>query len=265
VDSDLATLIAALPSGVLPAGRLIAAQDGGGSPYWLSDEPAEADLWIRVHAEHPESGLWPLALHGLEADPDRPWVEGAVFPKDSSDPGSHDIGELLAELWDDNADDPGDEDEDDEAERVLVISPFTRWPGLAPAGDPQESPDDLADNYAQKVFDGSARLGLVAVQRSADVIARIGWTGTTNIGTEPGQISAVLRDWEERFEIRVVGIGFDTLRLSVAAPPMTLDEALPVAAEHFAFCPDNVWTGSDSIAAYAEDLVAAKHWDFWWD
>ena len=54
------------------------------------------------------------------------------------------------------------------------------------------------------------------------------------------EISAVLRDREQRFGARVVAAGFSTLLLSVAAPPTTREKALAVAAEHFAFCPDNV-------------------------
>jgi hypothetical protein len=64
-----------------------------------------------------------------------------------------------------------------------------------------------------------------------------------------------------------VGVGFAELCLSVAAPPMTIDDALPVAAEHFAFCPDNVWQGRHpfTLAGYAERLVGAASWTFWWD
>ncbi|MEU4805583.1 DUF4253 domain-containing protein [Actinosynnema sp. NPDC023587] len=80
-------------------------------------------------------------------------------------------------------------------------------------------------------------------------------------------ISAVVRDWEDRFGVRVVAVGFATLYLSVANPPTTLEEALRVAAEHFAFCPDNVWQrdGAPTLRAYAEQLVDSDVWAFWWD
>jgi hypothetical protein len=65
----------------------------------------------------------------------------------------------------------------------------------------------------------------------------------------------------------VVGVGFADLYLSIAAPPSTLQEALHVAAEHFAFCPDNVWQNSHpyTLVAYAERLVGLNSWEFWWD
>jgi hypothetical protein len=75
----------------------------------------------------------------------------------------------------------------------------------------------------------------------------------------------VLRDWEERFGARVVGVGFDTLYASVAAPPATDDEALRVAAEHYAFCPDNITQGPGSLSQYARHILGQPGWAFWWD
>ncbi|MEU9715603.1 DUF4253 domain-containing protein [Streptomyces sp. NPDC047976] len=55
-------------------------------------------------------------------------------------------------------------------------------------------------------------------------------------------------------------------RSRLRPPPRTLAEALPVAAEHLAFCPDSVWQGSGTVRDYAaEALVGAAHWSFWWD
>ncbi|CAM5351347.1 DUF4253 domain-containing protein [Streptomyces avidinii] len=54
--------------------------------------------------------------------------------------------------------------------------------------------------------------------------------------------------------------------MSVAAPPRTVVRRLPVAAEHFAFCPDNIWQGFGSIRTYADEAVTGSgHWGFWWD
>ena len=67
------------------------------------------------------------------------------------------------------------------------------------------------------------------------------------------RLCAVLRSWEDRFGIRVVALGFDQLLVSVATPPTTLAEARALAAEHFAFCPDNIRQGGDpTLPAYAE-------------
>jgi hypothetical protein len=38
-----------------------------------------------------------------------------------------------------------------------------------------------------------------------------------------------------------------------------------VAAEHLAFCPDNVDGSVHELAEYAEQLIGAHSWTFWWD
>jgi hypothetical protein len=63
----------------------------------------------------------------------------------------------------------------------------------------------------------------------------------------------------------VIGVGFADLYVSVAAPPADQGEALRVAAEHFAFCPDNIWQGKSPLSAYANGLIDAPIWRFWWD
>ncbi|MEU1230726.1 DUF4253 domain-containing protein [Streptomyces sp. NPDC005828] len=72
---------------------------------------------------------------------------------------------------------------------------------------------------------------------------------------------------EDRFGARVVALTFDQLVVSVAAPPRTPEEAEAVAAEHFAFCPDNITQGHhESLREYArEALLDVPVWSFWWD
>lgn len=40
-----------------------------------------------------------------------------------------------------------------------------------------------------------------------------------------------------------------------------------MAAEHFAFCPDNVSQGTADgfLRSYARTLVGEHTWSFWWD
>lgn len=65
----------------------------------------------------------------------------------------------------------------------------------------------------------------------------------------------------------VLALEPDMLYVSVAAPPTTMTEALAVAAEHFAFCPDTAWQGhEESLTEYAAVRVLGKRaWSFWWD
>ncbi len=246
--------------------------DGDIQPLWLSDGPATAELWTRMHAEHTRSGLWPLLLDSPDPNDGefRPWGSGEVFPEQMSSPTSHAPAGLLAQWWKTyTAVDEGD-DMLDADRRLAITAPFGQtWPGLAPGWGTTTNPDQLAAEYAQAFLADrpQTRLRLVAAATGAEALAATGWAGPCNYDNDTAKFSAVVRDWEHRFGARVVGIGFDTLHLSVAAPPMNTKGALLVAAEHFAFCPDNVWQGSPpyTLAAYAERIVGMNSWDFWWD
>jgi hypothetical protein len=235
----------------LPAGRHIRPDLDDDEPavLWLSRTAPPPGLWGELRAAHPGTGLWPLLLTHLRDAPARPWVEGELFPGDMSDPAAHDPVALLSAWW------PADAD--------------GAWPGLAPAAavDPAVA-DATADREAAGLLASRTpwRLGLVAAERGADALTVVGWGGPANHAGDTAQISAVLRSWEDRFGARVVGAGYDRLFLSVAAPPATAGEALAVAAEHFAFCPDNVWgSGDGRLPGYAARLIGAPAWQFWWD
>jgi hypothetical protein len=269
----------------LPAGRLVRPDLDrlrlGPKPttvprpaYWLSDRPASAALWRRLHAEHARSGLWPLLLAGLGERPQRPWVAGEVDPEPAAEVDGHDAAGFLATRWTNYVEgmERAAREEDGSASNLdQELAPLGRaWPGLAPAAEPLQDPAVLADWYAGLLADGTPRLGLVAADRSADALAVTGWLGPCNYVPRTAPLAAVVRSWEDRFGVRVVGIGFDTLHLSVAAPPATLEHALWVAAEHLAFCPDNVQAdlvgfGPNPLAAYAEQIRGEQSWAFWWD
>jgi hypothetical protein len=165
-------------------------------------------------------------------------------------------------------------DEDDDmlsAERRLAVStPFGQsWPGRAPRRESVTSADQSAAEYAQVFLSGrpQSRLGLVTAASGAEALITAGWSGPANYDNDTAKFSAVVGDWESRFGARVVAVGFSTLHLSVAAPPTAEEDALLVAAEHFAFCPDNIWQGARpyTLAAYAERITGVHNWDFWWD
>ncbi|MFI9815162.1 DUF4253 domain-containing protein [Saccharothrix variisporea] len=262
LPADLAALVAdpadrslSVP---LPPGRAVHSQeeDSDRPALWLSDGPAPEGLWTRLRAEHARSGLWPLLLDALDDDAEdyRPWASGEFAPGEMSSPAAHDPAALLADWWTRHAD-------------PATTPHGTRWPGSAPAPAAVGDPDRIADGLAEHLLaeHPSMRLGLVAADRGADALTTVGWFGPAEHTDDTAEISAVLRSWEDRFGARVVGVGFSTLLLSVAAPPTTPDAALAVAAEHFAFCPDNVWQGVSPLTAYAEHLVGDHSWSFWWD
>ncbi|MEU2112281.1 DUF4253 domain-containing protein [Streptomyces sp. NPDC019507] len=241
----------------LPPGRLVDTTVDG--PWhepllWYGDEPAAPSTWDRLLPARRAGGLHPVLIGG--ADGPHTWE---LSPQRVSYPGDHDAEEVLEEFWESCAADEPDTDGE--------------WPGLAPGGTLPEDPDRLAAEAVDALSTGErgdvwkgARPALVRARRSADIPAAIGWSGPLDHEYDVARLCSVLRSWEDRFGIRVVGLSFDQLVVSAAAPPTTTADAEALAAEHFAFCPDNLRQGPrPRLGAYAELLLGAPVWTFCWD
>ncbi|MGW5877259.1 DUF4253 domain-containing protein [Nocardiopsis terrae] len=237
----------------LPYGRMLSSHERD-PLLWVSEEPVAVGLWSRLFAESPCSGWWPLLVEGFDRDPDL-FLEASTI------------------------------------ERFTALTDHTTRPGLLRArrgGDgppPGDRPlrEDLARN-GSRCFPGGGhgrgnglgvcrtpgrartpqRLGLVRASSGAQALLSCGWSGPLNYDNDTAVFAAVVADWERRFGARLLGLGFDTLTLSVASAPTDIDQALRVAAEHFAFCPDLVWQGRSphTLRGYAERLVDRPVWDF---
>lgn len=238
------------------------------------DRPADAPaaMWIGrgdtdflVHAtrEYPRSGLWPVVLDdppgGLDGDGlDGSWLDDVLDPHD--DPAgavaSFDARDLLAAWWDDNRPLGSDAPAGDERDERW----FRTFPGLARlTADRPTGFDDWQQHHQERL------VALVPAARPADVPAVLGWWGAANHDQSGPQLSAVLRSWEDRFGAVLVGLGFDTLVVVPARAASDDDEALHLAAEHLAFCSDNVFQGPGSVPDYAAWVVDRLAWSFWWD
>ena len=230
-------------------------------PLWLTapfDHAAAA--WSALEGALSGSGLVPLLLSDLVGDPGRPWESGELEPVSPGELAGLDGRALLPRLWADAVPDE-EEDADYTAE---ALDPFSRaFPGLAAATSGAAGPEALAATAASLA--GPLRIGLVAAPRPADAVVAMGWNGAVNCHESPVPLAVVLRSWEDRFGATLLHAGFDSLDLLVRRPAASEQEALAVAAEHFAFCPDNVYQGAGSIRDYAAELPGASRWSFWWD
>jgi len=283
--------LAADPSGralglELPPGTLVDATDEG--PWhepllWHADTPATPGAWAAVQPARRTSGLLPLLIDvgGTQGGPE----DWELMPGEVSYPGDHDAEEVLAEFWEEYAADELDADEEYAGKEAVedlfgepqpqdeTTAPYgPKWPGLAPTPTLASDPDMIAAEIADSLTaDGTwlkdRRLALVPARRSADIPAAIGWSGPLNYENDVARLCAVLRSWEDRFGVRVVALTFDRLILSVAAPPTTQQQAEAIAAEHFAFCPDNITQGHhETLRAYARhEVLNQPVWSFWWD
>jgi hypothetical protein len=222
---------------------------------WLTDDEIVdvEDYWWRLAHEFHSTGLWPLVTDGLNGDLDRPWREGELGAPE--DPEGVDVEAFLRSNVE------GDDEVGDE--------PELRWQGLAPAvpltGDGAAVDPDVGQLPYRLEAAPLGALMLVPALRPADVLARLGWLGAVNLDAGGGQLSAVLRSWEDRFGAVPVCVGFDTLVLAVSRPPTDPTALQQLALEHYGFCPDNVEQGAGSVEAYAVDLAGQRMWSFWWD
>jgi predicted DNA-binding WGR domain protein len=227
---------------------------------WATDDLVEDAGRIVYLIRQPAAArnLVPVLLAGMESETNRPWDSHEFCPTDPRRAVLIDVEAELAKSW------RGHFEDDDEfaSERLASVRPFGKtFPGMARPASLDRITED-SDVLAQM---RGRRIGLIAAPRPADVLAAVGWCGAVNIYEDPALLSAVLRSWEIRWNAYLVEIGFDTLTLTVGNPPQDDKSALALAAEHCAFCPDNIWQGSETIAAYARDLAGSPTWQFWFD
>lgn len=240
----------------LPDGSLYSPMAEGGSRgedpvIWASVRPVAnlGQIWSRLAAAFSETGVWPFVIdasYGFKGFDD--------YLMDVPRGRHTEALAILRKSWNDMV--SFDKEFPDEE-----IAPFGKaFPGLA---DPM--PGDRPSSIDHLVAAASGHLGLVAVNRPADILDAVGWMGAANYDGDPLDMTTVLRSWELRFDAYVVGLTTDTLTLAVGRPPRDVRSATAIAAEHFAFCPDNIQQGVGSISEYARLLVNESLWPFWWD
>jgi hypothetical protein len=255
----------------LPAGRPAHANrivppvgEAAAPALWLTDEPVPdaAVVWRSLVDQYPATGLWPLILRSLSAGGHRPWDSGELHPVTMGTIDCLDALAILARGWADSLVPIGGLAGHPAIERAL--EPYgAAFPGLAEASPRNEEQSVLSAEVLGQ--SRAARIGLVRCRRPADAVAAIGWLGSIN-RIEPAQVAAVLRSWEDRFGVVLAGLDFATLTLLVRHPPRTVEQALPIAAEIAAFCPDEVRQGTyDSLRQMSGALVGRPFWRLWFD
>lgn len=227
---------------------------------WVTDEPlSDSRTYAEcVHAFRAGSGLWPVLIPPDErfSAGGQDWLDDRGFTRpDAGQVPDRDPASALAGWWEPRC------CTDD------CLHPFTSgFPGLAVRSSRRFDPvAEAAETGSLLAGIRDYRLGLVAVDRPGDVLAAVGWLGAGSSTQDVPALSAVLRSWEERYGAMLVVLGFDTLELSVAAPPTTEHRALRLAAEHRAFCLDSFTRQPGTLRDSALHLIAGAVWRFWWD
>jgi hypothetical protein len=266
----------------LPAGKRLYPhnQPSGSSPpiAWITTPAVDGPgpIWAALSAVSDQTGLVPFLAGAQERRSARSWYIGKFpldqgYPQNASPAGDLDVAGILKDRWDCRAAPEAGHYSDKEEEletrerEAARITPFTpTFPGMAPASSEPAAPEQVRHALGGLP---PARIGLAAAGRSADALAAVGWhPGNWTDGQLP--VVAVARSWERRFGARLLEIGVNGFRLLVNCPARSLEEALPIAAEQWAFayeCWPGDAVGLNYVSDIAEHLVNAFTWGFWWD
>ncbi|HEU5128671.1 MAG TPA: DUF4253 domain-containing protein [Glycomyces sp.] len=106
-------------------------------------------------------------------------------------------------------------------------------------------------------------LGLVETDAGWKIPAMFPWKGSTNWELYGAEHAAILKRWHHRFEAEVVAMTYDVMELYVPHPPGA-EEAIGVANEAYAYCPDLLDSGVPTLEDLAEHMIRSKAWYFRW-
>ncbi|WP_052351987.1 DUF4253 domain-containing protein [Deinococcus pimensis] len=215
-------------------------------------------VWTRLAQAHPVTGCWPVVTGQDPFDPggasDEPLREG------------EDARALLTGWLDGELEDPDAETyvgkvarTPEEARRYATTVPVD-----LPLPDVWEDAITSVRDLSTLVEHSRVYLALVETEHSWDAPAWLGFGGF-NACPAPGEHTAVLRSWHDRYGLEVVSVTSDVLEFRVDRPPRDAPEALLLATEQFAYCSDIVYQGVETVPNLAGTLLRNPVWFFWWD
>jgi hypothetical protein len=76
---------------------------------------------------------------------------------------------------------------------------------------------------------------------------------------------AIWSYWNRRYDAEAMTVTQDVVEMRVGRPPLTRDDAIALAREHYIFCEDIVDQGTETIDRLAASLLDSRVWFFWWD
>ena len=248
---------------VLPPGHLVR-PDPRFTPHhavlppvsWVTDRPVPdlGRLWVALSRRFPDTGLWPIIVENISDAGAYTWAD------DVGAPDMQHVGKATAAAIERRS--FADQTAGLSPGYGSLVAPYQHgFPGLAaaPAGPlHRAAAEDLAKQQ-------HGLLALVAVTRPADAVAALGWAGVANYDLLPGEISTILRSWEDRYDAVIVVMGFDAILFSVGRPVRTHQEATRAAAERIAACSDQAFQNEDGLADDARLIESASVWPCWWD
>lgn len=91
--------------------------------------------------------------------------------------------------------------------------------------------------------------------------------GGWNDCPSPETMLAMAKRWYEGYGAVVCCVTCDEMEFQVKTPPVSHEEALALAKEHFYFCYDRLtqYGGYYNLATLTDGLLRSRCWYFWWD
>ena len=125
---------------------------------------------------------------------------------------------------------------------------------------------ELADTgYSAYLYDDAFGTGpdKIAVLKADDLgyLALVRTDGI-NYDIDHEKVMAKYAEWNKKYGLKLVGAGQDWLEAEYTHPPADWDA---FAAEVYAFCPDVVDQGTNTVAALAKEMKANNYLYLWWD
>lgn len=118
------------------------------------------------------------------------------------------------------------------------------------------------------VFRSEPRFGqapdAISVLKTPDQfeVLRVMGTNGWNYDLSPEAVIARVREWDAEYGLALRGAGFDWLEAEIERPP---SDMRPFAEAVYAFCPDVVEQGTQTVAALADEMRRARTLYLWWD
>lgn len=139
------------------------------------------------------------------------------------------------------------------------------WPGEEVLG-PMEGGEAIDRFLGISDFHGKTIpvvLAEIPVEHPWEVFAYIPFGGWNECPSDEEQMAAA-KYWFETYKAVPAVITRDVLEYSLPAP-VGREKAMDLALEQYAFCPDIVDQGCESVGYLADSLAKSTKWYFWWD
>lgn len=87
--------------------------------------------------------------------------------------------------------------------------------------------------------------------------------GAFNDCPNPQYHCAIWQYWQQKYGAEIIGL--ESLEASIKNAPITWEEALNLAQQHYYYCTDIIQQAPTTVEAYAKFLQQSNYWFFWWD